>query len=482
MSMKPSTTPPLNIVWFRQDLRLQDNPALTRAAAAGTVLPVYILDDENAADWAMGGASRWWLHHSLLSLNRSLQGRLLVVRGNALKLLPRLARQHQARAVFWNRCYEPWRQRRDALIKQALQQDGIQVDSSNGSLLWEPWEVLKPDRTPYRVFTPYYRNGCLAAPTPALPLPVPPSLRLAQASATGDIDSLSLLPRIKWYETMAQHWQPGESAAAAMLNRFLLQGLHNYRDGRDFPGLATVSRLSPFLHHGEISPRQVWHASLRAAVGTPLEYQMEHFQRELVWREFSYYLLYHSPSITEQNLQPKFDRFPWRQDAESLTRWQHGLTGYPIVDAGMRELWQTGYMHNRVRMIVASFLVKNLMIHWRAGQRWFWDCLVDADLANNSASWQWVAGSGADAAPYFRIFNPVTQGMKFDASGNYVRRFVPEIAALPDRYLHDPGRCPDAVLAAAGIKLDRDYPNPVVDLASSRQRALTAFAALKEPL
>ena len=466
------------IMWFRQDLRLADNPALVAACRQGRVVPVYIFDDMNAGDWLPGAASRWWLHQSLTSLAASLDNRLLVLRGDPRKLIPELVRQYQAGAVFWNRCYEPWQMQRDQQIKKQLGDQGIPAYSSKASLLWEPWEVHKQDGTPYRVFTPFYRNGCLGQPEPRLPLPAPDLLRLAGESHT-DVGSLDLMPSINWYESLASRWTSGEAGASTALQRFLEQGLQQYKKGRDFPALKAVSRLSPYLHHGEISPFQVWHAAKQFDTTARAEEQTEHFIRELVWREFSCHLLYHFPHLTRQNLQPRFDRFPWRDDEPALRRWQHGMTGYPIVDAGMRELWQTGYMHNRVRMIVASFLVKNLMIHWHRGEDWFWDCLVDADLASNSASWQWVAGCGADAAPYFRIFNPVTQGGKFDPHGEYVRSYIPEIAALPDRWLHDPSSAPAAILEQAGIVLDQHYPRAMVDLRDSRERALAAYQSIK---
>jgi deoxyribodipyrimidine photo-lyase len=467
-------TTPLVIHWFRQDLRLGDNPALTHAAAKGQVLPIYILDDETAGAHAMGGASRWWLHHSLDSLNRSLGGTLNCYRGKADEILPELVKRHHAQAVYWNRCYEPWRMQRDARIKERLQQEGIIAESFNGSLLWEPWEIRKDDGTPYRVFTPFYRKGCLNAPAPRPPLPAPHQMHPVKDEAALALAALELLPRIRWDRQLEPHWTIGEAAAEARLQAFFHEGLSQYKEGRNFPAKPYVSRLSPYLHFGEISPHRLWHA-VRARGD---DKHIDHFLSELGWREFSHHLLYQFPELPQKNLQAKFDRFPWREDAEALARWQRGQTGYPIVDAGMRELWQTGYMHNRVRMIVGSFLVKNLRLDWRHGERWFWDCLVDADLANNSASWQWVAGSGADAAPYFRIFNPVTQGQKFDMAGDYTRRFVPELARLPDRYLFCPEEAPEHVLQDAGVVLGKTYPAPVVDLATSRAEALHAFATL----
>jgi deoxyribodipyrimidine photo-lyase len=372
---------------------------------------------------------------------------------------------------------------RDRRIKEALIQTGIAVQSFNASLLWEPWEVLKGDGTPYKVFTPYYRKGCLGRNTPRPPAANIPLLHFCGAvnlSGSCRLDELDLLPRHDWYKKLEQHWHPGEKGAHQRFNDFVAGGLEGYRQGRDFPGLEQTSKLSPHLHFGEISPHQIRHFLLKAAVtGKIPADDLDHFFSELAWREFSYYQLYHNPHLPESPLRAEFQRFPWLKDAEGLRRWQRGLTGYPLVDAGMRELWQTGFMHNRVRMVVGSFLVKNLMLPWQQGESWFWDCLVDADLASNAASWQWVAGCGADAAPYFRIFNPVTQGRKFDPHGDYTRRYVPEIAALPDSYLHAPWTAPAAMLDQAKIVLGRDYPLPMVELKDSRQRALDAYQTMR---
>ena len=467
----------LTIHWFRQDLRLADNPALAAAAGQGTVLPVFILDDRGAGDHRTGAAGRWWLHHSLKDLNRRLDGRLRLFRGDPATILLELAAGHDVAAVHWNRCYEPWRIARDKAIKTALKEQDIAVRSFNGSLLWEPWDILKADQTPYKVFTPYYRRGCLSAPEPRRPLPAPENLQLAAGEfAAVALDDLGLLPRIRWDKQLEPHWQIGEQGAGRRLQDFLDEGLAGYKDGRNFPSRPNVSRLSPRLHWGEVSPNQVWHAARKRDPGTDLD----HFLSELGWREFSHSLLYHFPELPRENLQAKFDRFPWLDDPEAVERWQQGQTGCPFVDAGMRELWQTGYVHNRVRMVVGSFLVKNLLQHWHHGEAWFWDCLVDADLANNSAGWQWIAGCGADAAPFFRIFNPVTQGEKFDPTGAYTRRFVPELKNLPDKYLFRPWEAPPEVLDQAGVTLGETYPALMVDLKESRERALEAFRSLKE--
>jgi deoxyribodipyrimidine photo-lyase len=425
------TTLPLVIHWFRQDLRLADNPALVAATQRGRVLPLYVLDDGSAGEEKTGAAARWWLHHSLKSLNQSFADRLCVRMGNAETIVPLLASTHNAAAVFWNRCYEPWRQAQDEKIKKILNSEGVEVYCCNGALLWEPQQTLKADGTPYKIFMPFYRNGCWGASPPRKPQPAPVTLKpaeliTAQQSAR-DIDNLNLLPAIRWDRQLIPHWNISEAAAQKLLFDFVSEKLKHYKTGRDFPAQGQVSRLSPYLHAGQLSPNQAWHAAQvqvqrwRDIGDTYAVDNAAHFFSELGWREFSHSLLYHVPRLPDDNLQEKFNRFPWRDDEEALHRWQRGQTGFPIVDAGMRELWQTGYMHNRLRMIVGSFLVKNLLVHWHYGKRWFWDCLVDADLANNSVGWQWIAGCGADAAPYFRIFNPVMQGQKCCRSVGGVR-------------------------------------------------------------
>jgi len=464
------------IHWFRQDLRIEDNPSLYAAAERGNVLPVFILDERNAGEHNLGGASRWWLHYSLLALNKSLNGNLTIYSGDPKKILIDLVEEHNVTAVHWNRCYEPWRIKRDKGIKKSLEVHNIEVNSFNGSLLWEPWEVLKKDGTPYKVFTPFYRKGCLSAESPRLPLPKPGKVRWYEDIDNAlSVDGLKLLPKIKWDKQLEPHWKIGEQAAVKKLTAFSNKNLANYKQGRDFPALNTVSRLSPHLHFGEISPNQTWYAAKENKDSDDLD----HFLSEMGWREFSYSLLYHFPTLPKKSLQTKFDHFPWLKNKKHLQCWQKGETGHPLVDAGMRELWQTGYMHNRVRMVVGSFLVKNLLLHWHHGEKWFWDCLVDADLANNSAGWQWIAGCGADAAPYFRVFNPATQGEKFDPEGEYTRKYVPELKKLPNKYLYKPWEAPEEVLHAAGITLGKDYPEPIVDLKISRVRALDAFKSLK---
>ncbi len=464
------------IHWFRQDLRLSDNPALYKAARHGKVLPLFILDDGNAGEYTMGGASRWWLHHSLASLNNSLGGNLSFYHGNPIDVLCDIVTRFDINAIYWNRCYEPWRIDRDKKIKDHLKKS-LNVESCNGSLLWEPWTIKKDDGTNYKVFSPFYQKGCLQAEQPRKFIPSPSNVKyLRDNDGSVNLNQLKLLPILCWNKKLEPNWSIGEKGAHTRFQQFIKEGLSQYKDGRNSPAKPYVSRLSPYLHFGEISPNQLWYTV--QSIGD--DKHIDHFCSELGWREFSYSQLYHNPDLPTKNLQPKFNSFPWAKDSDLLRAWEKGQTGIPMVDAGMRQLWQTGYMHNRIRMIVGSFLVKNLRLHWHHGERWFWDTLVDADLANNSASWQWIAGCGADAAPYFRIFNPVTQGKKSDPNGSYVRRFIPEIASLPDKYLFSPWETPNHILKESGIELGNTYPNPIVDLKQSRDAALAAFQSLKQ--
>ncbi len=473
-----STPPPAPIIiWFRQDLRIADNAALNAAAATGQpVIPIFVWDETLA--WSPGGASRWWMHKSLESFSESLAALgapLILRRGPAKETITKLAQESGATAVYWNRCYEPAAIARDTDIKAALRDAGLAVESFNSALLFEPWEIKTQSGTPFRVYTPFAK-AAFALPA-STPVPAPRKLTPAkQALPSDQLARWKLLPtKPDWAGGFREMWTPGESGAAKRLKSFLTQA-DRYNRARDIPSEAGTSRLSPHLHWGEIGPRQIWNAiaHLEPSAGTTT------FQRELLWREFAHHLLYHFPTLPERPLRPEFWKFPWDHSRKSFSAWQKGQTGYPIVDAGMRELWHTGWMHNRVRMIVASFLVKHLLLPWQEGALWFWDTLVDADLANNSASWQWVAGCGTDAAPFFRIFNPQLQGGKFDAKGAYVRQWVPEIAALPDKYLHEPWEAPDHVLREAGIVLGKTYPGPIVDHAAARARALAAFKSLRE--
>ena len=470
----------INVIWFRQDLRLADNPALTNALEDGKTLPIFILDNVNSKEHVNGAASKWWLHHSLIKLNKSLKNKLCFFTGNPIDILDEIHKQFEISNIFWSRCYEPWRIKRDKKIKKYFSDQNVNVNTFNGSLLWEPWNIAKKDGTPYKVFTPYYRKGCLNSDKPRMPLPAPNLSNLISIDNHDlKIEDLELMPKHNWYNKMISIWSPGEEGALNKIEEFISNGLNNYKEGRNFPSNQNVSQLSPHLHFGEVSPNQVWYRAKTKEGKLGIKKDLDHFLSELGWREFSFNLLYHFPFLPKENLQKKFDNFPWDNDKDKLKKWQKGLTGYPIVDAGMQELWQTGYMHNRLRMVVGSFLVKNLLLHWHHGERWFWDCLIDADLASNSAGWQWIAGSGADAAPYFRIFNPITQGQKFDPDGKYTRKYLPVLNDMPDKFLFNPWEAPEDVLRSAGVKLGENYPLPIVEIGSSRQKALEAFATTK---
>lgn len=470
--MMSSNNSPI-IVWLRNDLRIEDNPALYYAAQKAQVLPVFIWDDQNAGRYALGGASQCWLYYALQSLQHELEGHLLIQRGEPQQVLLQLVDMVSAQGVYWNRAYEPWCIKRDHAIKQNLKAKGVTAKSFKASLLLEPWENLKKDGTAYRVFTPFYKQA-LGELHPRKPLSSNDNLDLARPPQSLSIQDLGLLPASNWHESLCQHWTITELGARQRLQSFLQTAIDDYKANHDRPDRSGVSRLSPYLNFGQISPQQIWHATCQVTAND----SVKAFQRQLIWREFSYHLLYYFPSLPERNFKTQFDHFPWRNDKEVLQRWQMGMTGIPFVDAAMRELWHTGYMHNRLRMVVGSFLVKNLLMHWHYGERWFWDTLFDADLANNSVGWQWVAGTGLDAAPYFRIFNPVTQGEKFDPEGRYTRFYVPELNELPQRYLMKPWQAPDSVLKQAGVRLGETYPHPLVDLKHSRQRALDAFHQL----
>jgi deoxyribodipyrimidine photo-lyase len=471
------------IVWFRQDLRIDDNPALSAAADSGApVIPLFIWSPEEEGDWEPGGATRWWLHHSLTELAESLAklgSPLIVKRGYSLTVLRDFAKEMGAHAVFWNRRYEPSTIIRDKNMKGALVKDGIDARSFNGNLLFEPWQVLNGKNEPYKVFTAYYKTAT-ALVTPPAPIGKPKKLIApTKKIQTVAIADLRLLPTINWTDGMEEAWAPGEKGAKENLKTFLEGIIDDYTTDRDRPSVAGTSRLSPHLHFGEISPRTIWHAVKEIDKSAKGREGKSTYLKEIVWREFAHHLLYHFPLTAKAPLRPEFERFPWRDDKKLLKAWQKGQTGYPLVDAGMRELWHTGWMHNRVRMVVASFLVKHLLLSWQDGAEWFWDTLVDADLANNTLGWQWSAGCGADAAPYFRIFNPVLQSEKFDPDGKYIRKWVPELAELPKQWIHKPWQAPPEVLKAHAVELGKNYPKPVVDHSFARERALEAFKQLK---
>jgi deoxyribodipyrimidine photo-lyase len=470
------------LVWFRIDLRLADNLALAAAVnRGGAVVPVFIWAPEEEGDWPPGAASRWWLHQSLGALAgalRDLGSPLVIRRGPTLETLRAIVQETGASAVFWNRRYEPAIIARDTRLKEALKAEGLEVESFNAALLHEPWTVQNQSGKPFQVFTAFWKH-CLAKPDPGVPVKPPKSLNgPSRPPKSIALEELELEPRFRWDAGLRKAWRPGEANAKDQVQSFLSKSFEDYSNGRDRPGKAGTSRLSPHLHFGEVSPRQVWHALARRAgrEGRPLSsWRNSQFLAELGWREFAHHLLYHFPHTPTEPLRPDFKRFPWRKDPNWLLAWQEGRTGYPLVDAGMRELWTTGWMHNRVRMVAASFLVKDLLLSWQEGARWFWDTLVDADLAQNTLGWQWTAGCGADAAPYFRIFNPVTQGEKFDAEGDYVGRWCPELAGLPAKHIHMPHRAPAEVLGAAGVELGENYPEPIVSHAIAREVALEAF-------
>lgn len=475
------------ILWFRQDLRLADNPAICDAAASGgPVIPLFIRDEISDGMRLLGGASRWWLHGSLASLAdrlASLGSQLTLRQGPAQTVLDDILAETGAGAVVWNRCYEPEAMARDRGIKASLKARGIAARSHRAVLLFEPWTVSNRSGDPFRVYTPFWK-ACRAMADIAPPLPEPESLPAPETWPSGDaLADWHLRPsRPDWAGGLRATWSPGEAGARSRLETFMAEGLGRYADRRNRPDMPGTSGLSPHLHWGEIGPRQIWSAvDARLAAGEldGREKQAETFLKELVWREFSYHLLYHFPDLPEAPLNPRFAAFPWIEDAEMAEAWRRGRTGYPIVDAGMRQLWHTGWLHNRVRMVVASFLVKHLLQPWQRGEAWFRDTLVDADLANNAASWQWVAGCGADAAPYFRIFNPVLQGEKFDPAGDYVRYWLPELAALPAPDIHQPWAVPADRLEQAGVRLGETYPAPIVDHHQARKRALAAFETVK---
>ncbi len=461
--------------WFRQDLRLYDNPALLEASKFNEVFPIYILDTFNNVENITGEASSWWLFQSLKALNKQLKNKLSVFVGNPEDIIKSFISENNISSVFWNRCYEPWQIERDKRLKKKLQEIKINVKTFNSSLLWEPWTVKKDDGTPYKVFTPFYKKGCMNAVSPRIPLDKPKNTNyLRDEKNTICLNDLELISDKNWYKKLDNSWSPGELVAKEKLKKFISCGLSNYKTGRDFPSQEGTSLLSPHIHFGEISVNQIWHA-------IPFEenHNFNHYRAELGWREFSYSQLFYNNQLPTKNLQSKFDNFQWKDDETYKNAWKKGETGIPMVDAGMRQLWETGYMHNRLRMIVGSFLVKNLLIDWRFGANWFWNTLVDADLASNSAGWQWVAGCGADAAPYFRVFNPVTQGIKFDGAGDYIRKYIPELKNLPNKFLFSPWEAPKEILSSSKLTLGINYPFPIVDIKKSRLIALDAFKKLK---
>lgn len=452
-------------------------------AGGSPVIPVFILDDSRGVQWQLGSASQWWLHHSLETLSASLEklgSRLILRRGAPDDVLAELAKETNAGAVHWTRCYEPAARALDDTVQTVLKTQNVSCKRFAGSLIFEPEEIATGSGTPYKVFTPFWR-ACLAKANGVKTLQVPKSLPSPKNWPKSEtLNDWTLRPtKPEWSTGFAKLWTPGEAGAHDKLKTFLDGPVTSYATDRDRPDRAGTSQLSPHLHFGEISPRQVWSATRHAAARSGDENGAAKFLAEIGWREFSHHLLYHWPTLPEAPFRPEYSEFPWDRNAANLKAWQSGQTGYPIVDAGMRQLWQTGWMHNRVRMIVASFLIKHLRQPWQDGETWFWDTLVDANLASNAAGWQWVAGSGADASPYFRIFNPITQGKKFDPDGAYVREFVPELSEMPNKFIHDPWMADQITLRAAGVLLGETYPEPIVDHAAARARALEGYAQVK---
>jgi deoxyribodipyrimidine photo-lyase len=473
------------IVWFRDDLRLSDHPALHAAAASGApVICLYVFDEPDIRNARrLGGAARWWLAQSLRALDDSLRaiGAALVLRkGSAAKIIHDLAQQTSASTVLWNEIAQaPWQTQADQ-VSASLEAIGVAAQRLSGDLLTSPTEIRTKEGRGLRVFTPFWKR-VQALGDPPKPLPAPKRLGPAPDIAGDRLEAWGLEPTgPDWAGGLRETWTPGERSAQDRLKAFLNKAVAGYSGDRDRPDRAGTSALSPHLRFGEISPRQIWYAArFAAAERHVLSGDIDKFLSEVGWREFCRHLLFDVPDLAERNLQPSFDGFPWKYDAKALAAWQRGRTGYPIVDAGMRELWRTGVMHNRVRMVVASFLVKHLLIDWREGEKWFWDTLVDADAGSNPANWQWVAGSGADAAPYFRVFNPILQGEKFDPAGVYVRRWVPEIRGLPDSLIQQPWSATPLELASAGVDLGKTYPHPIIDHKVGRERALAAYAKLR---
>ena len=476
------TSPRPIVVWFREDLRLADHPALHAAGKTGApVIGLYVFDDRSPAR-PLGGAARWRLAQSLRALQASLQAagaQLVLRRGDAAETIAQVARETGAGAMYCNEIAQAPHRAAAARVKARLDEIGVASQDFAGDLLVGPENIRNKENRGLRVFTPFWRRVQGLGDPPA-PLPAPNKLMAGPRLAGDALESWQLEPtHPDWAGGLRRTWTPGEASAQKRLKEFLARAA-GYASERDRPDREGTSKLSPHLRFGEISPRQVWHAARFAAAEHPrLAADIDKFLSELGWREFCRHLLHDVPDLAERNLQSSFDNFPWKRDATALRAWQRGLTGYPIVDAGLRELWHTGAMHNRVRMVVASFLVKHLLIDWREGEKWFWDTLVDADAGSNPANWQWVAGSGADAAPYFRVFNPILQGEKFDSDGDYVRRWVPELAKLPNKLIHRPWEATPMELASAGIEFGKTYPEPIIEHTAGRERALKAYASIR---
>ena len=451
------------LVLFKNNLRINDNPVLYHASKEDEIIPAYIYDEINSRP--LGSSSKYWLHNSLNSLNQNLKNQMLFMSGDTLSLVPLIVDKYSIKKVYIERPYIHEEIKAYLKLDNILSEKDVDLLSYNCSLLWEPQTILKIDKSPYKVFTPFYKNGCLNSDNPNQPVGKPIKLKCVSIDNKTRLEDLNLLDKIQWHQKLDNHWDISEKNAIKIFNQFLEDSIFDYKDKRDFPYLEKNSKLSPFIRFGMISIHRMW-AELEKF---NYHKSIEHYKSELGWREFSYYLLYHFPFMKSQNFQRKFDRFEWENSTEKLNAWKHGNTGFPIVDAGMRELWETGFIHNRIRMVVGSFLVKNLLIDWRIGEQWFWDCLVDADYASNIASWQWVAGTGADAAPYFRIFNPMLQGKKFDEGGHYTTMYIPELKEIPIKFLQNPWE----------YDIKFNYPSPIIDYKKSREDSLKKYQEIK---
>lgn len=475
----------ISIFWFRKDLRLRDHQVFSSLQGAEALLPIYIHDLENEGKWKTGAASQWFLHHSLKNLDKSLQAfqsKLSFFHGNSLEVFKFLVRKFSVQSVQWSRSYESHQLKIEAEVEDFLVRSGIEVKILPGNLISEPGSITKSDKNPYVVYTPFWRAFVDSYKTyTELKFSAPPPLPPLNEKLGVNCEELNLLPKIKWDTEFYQNWIPSEEEAHKRLDNFLKSNLLEYSKNRDYPGLQATSSLSPYLHFGLIHPRSIlrkiekMHGPLKKISNK----NIIQFCKELVWREFSHHVMHYHPQVPDESIRIIFNQFPWKTNLTHLKAWQKGKTGYPIVDAGMRQLWRTGWMHNRVRMIVASFLTKDLHIHWLEGARWFWDTLVDADLANNSQGWQWTAGCGFDAAPYFRIFNPITQSETFDPEGSYIRTWCPELSLLPNEWIHKPWLAPEQVLKRARVNLSHDYPLPIVDHKEARDYSLAAYKGLR---
>ena len=470
----------IGIHWFRQDLRLNDNPSLEELSKeVDKIIPIYIYDEKTE----IGEASLCWLEKSLENLNNQLKlfkSKLYVFRGNPKKIINKIIENNNISSFYWNRLYDRYSIKRDKEIKSFLIEKSINCNTFNGYLLSEPWEIKNKSDSFFKVFTPFWKKNFEVLEKQKLKLSSSKKYSFYDTDINSNIKISKLklnIPKKEWMKKLLDNWNIGESAARLKLKNFINEKLKDYSIGRDRPDIAFTSKISPHLHFGEISAKRVFIEVMKSKID---ESNKKKYLTEIGWRDFSYNLIFNYPEMTELPIQSKFNKFPWLKDKTSLKTWQAGKTGIPIVDAGMKELYKTGWMHNRVRMIVGSFLTKNLLLHWKEGEKWFFNTLVDADIGSNSAGWQWISGSGADASPYFRIFNPVLQGKKFDPNGDYVKKFIPTFTKVPLKFIHSPWEMPIEEQEKHNFILGRDYPKPVVDLSETRKRALEAFKSINE--